>query len=163
MFGVFFLIRSRGKLYILYKHTFVLFDAGILCGKCNNGSGFSALLNRCVTCGDSLALFIPFLGNQCRYRLSCPNILVISALSHLIPLAIVDVVLLVLIIALINRPFPDWLYPCLFFVQVNDKQLAKEIIVGGTVFTVIYFLLQFSSFRLPRNPFHLALKLFAVM
>ena len=48
------------------------------------------------------------------------------------PLVFVNIVVVVLIIALMSRPFQDWLYPCLFFIQVNDKQLLDTAVVCNT-------------------------------
>ena len=39
--------------------------AGYLCGECSNGSGVSALVNRCVSCSDASSLLIPVMGRYC--------------------------------------------------------------------------------------------------
>ena len=36
----------------------------MLCGECRNGSGVSALLNRCVTCSDAMGLLVAVLGEK---------------------------------------------------------------------------------------------------
>ena len=36
----------------------------MLCGECRNGSGVSALLNRCVTCSDVMGLLVAVLGEK---------------------------------------------------------------------------------------------------
>ena len=38
--------------------------SGVLCGECRNGSGVSALLNRCVTCSDAMGLLVAVLGEK---------------------------------------------------------------------------------------------------
>lgn len=43
---------------LLHEHT------GVLCGECRNGMGVSALLNRCVDCGDINALLIVTLSKN---------------------------------------------------------------------------------------------------
>ena len=35
---------------------------GILCGSCEDSSAVSVLLNRCVSCGNTLAFLLPLLG-----------------------------------------------------------------------------------------------------
>ena len=37
---------------------------GYLCGQCGNGKGVSALLNKCVSCGNASVLLIIALGRQ---------------------------------------------------------------------------------------------------
>ena len=37
---------------------------GYLCGQCHNGKGVSALLNKCVSCGNASILLIIALGRQ---------------------------------------------------------------------------------------------------
>ena len=37
---------------------------GYLCGQCRNGKGVSALLNKCVSCGNASVLLIIALGRQ---------------------------------------------------------------------------------------------------
>ena len=41
--------------------------------------------------------------------------------------ALIDIAALVLIITLLKRPIPDWLFPCLFFIQVNGKQMSDAL------------------------------------
>ena len=38
--------------------------SGVLCGECRNGSGVSALLNRCVTCSNAMGLLVAVLGEK---------------------------------------------------------------------------------------------------
>ena len=38
--------------------------AGVLCGKCPNGTGVSALLSRCVTCSNKNLLLVVTLGRK---------------------------------------------------------------------------------------------------
>ena len=42
--------------------TFVCIFIGYLCGKCRNDAGVSALLNKCVSCGNVNILLIIALG-----------------------------------------------------------------------------------------------------
>ena len=66
--------------------------SGILCGTCPEGHGVSALLERCVTCSDANAILIPLL--------------------ILLDIGVCFTTLLV------SKPLPDWVYPCLFYVQI---------------------------------------------
>lgn len=66
--------------------------SGILCGTCPEGFGVSALLERCVTCNDAYSIFIPLL-------------------------MILDIAVCIMIL-LVSKPLPDWVYPCLFYVQI---------------------------------------------
>ena len=49
-------------LFVLYLHTYMYIMIGILCGKCQDGKGLSALLNKCKSCGKIKLLLIPALG-----------------------------------------------------------------------------------------------------
>ena len=65
--------------------------AGVLCGDCSQGSGFSALLGTCVSCDASHAVLI-------------------------LALVIADVVIVLAVLALMV-PSPSWVYPVLFYLQ----------------------------------------------
>ena len=41
-----------------------MYDIGPLCGKCPNGTGVSALLNRCVTCSKKNLILVAALGKS---------------------------------------------------------------------------------------------------
>lgn len=65
---------------------------GELCGACVPGTGFSALLNRCVSCSDGYsALIVVLVG--------------------------VDVCIILLLLW-VSKPMPLWFYPVLFYLQL---------------------------------------------
>ena len=65
---------------------------GVLCGGCAEGSGFSAVLDTCVSCDSVNAVLI-------------------------LALVVVDVLLVVLLLALM-LPTPSWLHPTLLYLQI---------------------------------------------
>ena len=64
----------QGKYVTITLRKFYLYLCviGILCGKCQDGKGLSALLNKCKSCGKINLLLIPALGIQ-MYQLAYPN------------------------------------------------------------------------------------------
>lgn len=66
--------------------------SGVLCGDCISGSGFSALLDRCVSCGDVYSVF-------------------------LVALVLVDAGVILLLLA-VSKPIPLWFYPVLYYLQL---------------------------------------------
>ena len=74
-------------------HQFVLCPfAGVLCGDCTGGLGFSALLDTCVSCSNAYSTLI-------------------------VTLVVVDLGIIILILAL-SKPPPVWLYPVLCHLQL---------------------------------------------
>lgn len=57
------------------------------------GTGFSSLLNNCVSCDDIYVSFV------------------------LASLVVVDIILIILVL-LVNFPVPDWVYPTIFYLQI---------------------------------------------
>ncbi len=66
--------------------------AGVLCGACNEGNGFSVLLSRCVSCDSLYGLLI-------------------------LVLIIVDLVVIFLLL-IVMKPLPLWFYPVLCYLQL---------------------------------------------
>ena len=64
----------------------------MLCGECAEGTGFSVLLNRCVSCDSLFYLLIPLL-------------------------VIVDTAVIVFLL-IVMVPAPSWLYPALCYLQL---------------------------------------------
>ena len=67
-------------------------SAGVLCGDCVSGSGFSALLDRCVSCSDAYSVL-------------------------LVGLVLVDAGIILLLLA-VSKPIPLWFYPVLYYLQL---------------------------------------------
>lgn len=90
--------------------THFCLPTGILCGSCKKGSGFSAILSRCVSCSNFSALLIVTLGI---YNLSwlCSYPILFSVIA--------DTVIYIVLI-LLSLQFPAWLFPCLFHFQVFE-------------------------------------------
>lgn len=65
---------------------------GVLCGECVGGSGFSALLDRCVSCSDAYSVL-------------------------LVGLVLVDAAIILILIA-VSKPIPLWFYPVLYYLQL---------------------------------------------
>ena len=72
--------------------TVTIISAGILCGDCMEGSGFSTLLNTCVSCDNRYGLF-------------------------LLALTVVDCII-IFILLVIMLPIPTWVYPTIFYLQI---------------------------------------------
>jgi hypothetical protein len=66
--------------------------AGVLCGDCVGGSGFSALLDRCVSCSDAYSVLV-------------------------VVLVLVDAGIILLLLA-VSKPIPLWFYPVLHYLQL---------------------------------------------
>ncbi len=66
--------------------------AGVLCGDCGEGSGFSALLDGCVSCDSSNAALV-------------------------LVLVVADVIVVVVVLVLMV-PAPSWLYPVFYYLQI---------------------------------------------
>ena len=66
--------------------------AGVLCGNCVEGSGFSALLDRCVSCSDAYSVLV-------------------------VVLVLVDAGVILLLLA-VSKPIPLWFYPVLHYLQL---------------------------------------------
>lgn len=65
---------------------------GVLCGDCTSGSGFSAVLDRCVSCSDAYSVLV-------------------------VLLVLVDVGIILLLLA-VSKPIPLWFYPVLYYLQL---------------------------------------------
>ncbi len=79
------------RVTVLYTRTSAV-HTGVLCGACDEGSGLSVLLSRCVSCSSLYSMLI--LG-----------------------LIIVDV-LIILLLLILMKPVPLWFYPILCHVQL---------------------------------------------
>ena len=96
-----------------------------MCGVCRNTSnssfGVSALLNKCVTCDDGFASLIVLLSELLPMTLS----LSVSCFFSLVfaNAAVITVLLLIMV------PFPDWLLPFVFYIQVQlpDAQIFTSM------------------------------------
>ena len=75
--------------------------------------GVSALLNTCVDCGNINALLIVTLSEE---------IFILKTVYLHCTIVIIDA-LVVLIMLRWNRPFPTWMYPCLFYLQVTPLSI----------------------------------------
>lgn len=64
----------------------------MLCGDCVSGSGFSAVLDRCVSCSDAYSVL-------------------------LVALVLVDAGIVLLLLA-VSKPIPLWFYPVLYYLQL---------------------------------------------
>ncbi len=87
--------------------------SGILCGKCPNGFGVSALLNHCVSCTNAYSVLV-------------------------VILVLVDVLLCIAIIA-ISKPLSGWMYPCLFYVQILPFITDDFPITFQKVQSILYY------------------------
>ena len=84
---------------------------GELCGECRDGKGVSALLNKCTTCSDASSLLILALSKK---QLLPIDLIQLTSTDCIVTLdAGVFVFLLI-----VMKPFPTWLYPCVFYLQV---------------------------------------------
>ena len=84
---------------------------GELCGECRDGKGVSALLNKCTTCSDASGLLILALSKK---QLLPIDLIQLTSTDCIVTLdAGVFVFLLI-----VMKPFPTWLYPCVFYLQV---------------------------------------------
>lgn len=70
----------------------MLSHAGVLCGGCEEGLGFSALLDKCVSCSNVYSVLI-------------------------VLLAVVDFVIILIVLG-VSKPMPLWFYPVLFHLQL---------------------------------------------
>ena len=59
-------------------------SSGVLCGECRNGSGVSALLNRCVTCSNAMGLLVAVLGEKRESAVGYCSVVVITLVLLLI-------------------------------------------------------------------------------
>ena len=84
---------------------------GYLCGQCHNGRGVSALLNKCVFCGNASVLLIIALGRQ--YVVCIVHVYVCVILLSVI----VDIIVITTIL-LCSLSLKPWLYPFMFYLQV---------------------------------------------
>lgn len=90
---------------------------GVLCGSCTNGTGFSALLNKCVECKARNVGILAALGEPLVWRVKSLQLMVI-----LVHAVIADVLVIGFLLVLKVGP-PSWFYPTLFYVQVRCSTL----------------------------------------
>jgi len=83
-------------------------STGYLCGKCNQT--VSVLLNKCVSCGHVNIILIFGLGQSTCYHCYATGVIV---------LAVVLDVIVITVILLSSVTIFSWVYPVLFYLQVN--------------------------------------------
>lgn len=86
-------------------------NTGALCGGCTDNKGFSVLLNRCVTCADASGLLILVLSK------SILSLYLQGSYYFLHP--VVADISFFMGIMLIDKPLASWIYPFLFYMQVD--------------------------------------------
>ena len=90
---------------------------GELCGECRDGKGVSALLNKCITCSSTSGLLIALLREYSLYV-----ICVLLGLLHYFILVVLDAAVFAVLLNFM-KPFPSWIYPCVFYIQVHNNIL----------------------------------------
>ncbi len=107
---------------------YLVCNVGILCGECKNGRGVSVLLNYCVTCENASGILVIALG-EFLYLLPHFNVLLETDCIYSIFLSlhkvIADLVALVGLF-LIKSPLPDFVYPCIFYIQVKYSVYCRR-------------------------------------
>ncbi len=130
---------------------YLVCNAGILCGECKNSRGVSALLNYCVTCENVSGILVIALGELLYLYLIviCTWTLIAYSISLSLPKVIADVVALVGLF-LIKAPPPDFLYPCIFYIQVKYVNTIVELACSCCARYVNCKFLLFDRFVHPR-------------
>ena len=97
--------------------------SGILCGKCPEDVGVSALLNRCTTCNSGY-------------------------ISLLVILVIADILVCVGLV-LFSKPIPSWIYPCIFYLQIIPFNAANFPLSFSVVHRLPLYISSLSSLYFP--------------
>ncbi|XP_019852697.1 PREDICTED: uncharacterized protein LOC109582431 [Amphimedon queenslandica] len=96
---------------------------GILCGSCPSGKGVSVLFNKCITCSHQYVYLI-------------------------LALVIVDVLILLFIVA-VDKPFPSFLYPFLFYIQIAPLATQQFPLSFQKHSVYLYYLSSFMGLYFP--------------
>ncbi len=111
---------------------YLVCNTGILCGECKNGRGVSALMNYCVTCENASGILVIALG-ELLYLLPHFNVLldtdciILYSIFLSVPEVIADLVALVGLF-LIKAPPPDFVYLCIFYIQVKYVSCMNTVV-----------------------------------
>lgn len=87
---------------------------GILCGECQEGKGVSVLLNDCVSCPKAQGLLILGLS---KFNNGVFQNMHSLHVWLLISIVIMDAIAFIAIVVA-DVPFPEWIYPFIFYIQV---------------------------------------------
>jgi hypothetical protein len=93
---------------------------GELCGECRDGKGVSALLNKCTTCSDASSLLI-------------------------LALITLDAGVFVFLL-IVMKPFPTWLYPCVFYLQMLPYLTMHFPLTFSEIQSFLYYISSALSF-----------------
>ena len=114
-----------------FVYAYVYIYIGTLCGKCPNGTGVSALLNRCVTCSKKNLILVAALGKSL--------LLDENKHFHIMELSLPSSSVLLDALAMGIIVFCDWrlpqiFYPFVFYIQVSELTIATKYTANWTIF-----------------------------
>lgn len=97
---------------------------GVLCGNCKNGTGFSALLDKCVHCNYANIGFIIALCKELTIIAQYEFVPLLTEPLSLSPV-IADALVITILLVLKVGP-PAWIYPSLFYLQVTKLACSSS-------------------------------------